>query len=150
MQGISHRVFNSVLASDLLILFYSKNPLLVSIVAGGMVLFSSFPDKIEEFNLKHRGISHSLIIYLLLGALYYWFSIQFNNYFDWIAYIGYGLVAGSVGHILADMFSKRGIRILGAKFNYSLYTTGKVSEQIFLFGFAILNYLLIYWFVFCK
>lgn len=150
MQGISHRVFNSVLASDLLILFYNKNPLLVSIVAGGMVLFSSFPDKIEEFNLKHRGISHSLIIYLLLGALYFWFSIQFNNYFDWIAYFGYSLVAGSIGHILADMFSKRGIRILGAKFNYGLYTTGKASEQIFLFGFALLNYLLIYWFVFCK
>ncbi len=150
MQGISHRVFNSVLASDLLILFYSKNPLLVSIVAGGMVLFSSFPDKIEEFNLKHRGISHSLIIYLLLGALYYWFSIQFNNYFDWIAYIGYGLVAGSIGHILADMFSIRGVRILGAKFNYNLYSTGKASEQIFLFGFALLNYLLIYWFVFSK
>lgn len=150
MQGISHRVFNSVLASDLLILFYKQQPLLISIVAGGMILFSSFPDKVEQFNLKHRGLSHSIILYLLLGVMYYWWSIYFNDYFDWILYIGYGFVAGSLGHIIADMFSKKGVRILGAKFNYKLYSTGKPSEQIFLFGFVLMNYLLIYWFVFCK
>ena len=150
MQGISHRIFNSVLASDLLILFYKQNPLLTSIVAGGMVLFSSFPDKIEQLGLKHRGLSHSIILYLLLGILYYWFSIRLNEYIVWISYIGYSLIVGSICHIIADMFSKNGITILGAKFNFNLYSTGKISEQIFLLGFALVNYLLIYWFIFCK
>lgn len=150
MQGISHRIFNSVLASDLLILFYKQNPLLTSIVAGGMVLFSSFPDKIEQLGLKHRGLSHSIILYLLLGILYYWFSIRLNEYIVWISYIGYSLIVGSICHIIADMFSKNGITILGAKFNFDLYSTGKISEQIFLLGFALVNYLLIYWFIFCK
>lgn len=150
MQGISHRVFNSIIASDIVILFYKQNPLLTSIVAGGIILFSSFPDKIEQIGLKHRGLSHSLILYLLLGVLYYWFSIRLNEYLVWISYIGYGLIAGSICHIVADMFSKNGINVLGTKFNFNLYSTGKISEQIFLFGFASLNYLLIYWFVFCK
>jgi membrane-bound metal-dependent hydrolase YbcI (DUF457 family) len=150
MQGISHRVFNTVLAGDLLVCCYDKFPLMTSIMAGGMIVFSGFPDKIERLGLKHRGISHSVIVYALLGWMYFWWSTIFNQYFDWISYIGYGFVCGCLGHILADMFSKNGVSILGAKFNFKLYSTGKVSEQIFLFGFVLLNFLLMYWFVFYK
>jgi membrane-bound metal-dependent hydrolase YbcI (DUF457 family) len=150
MQLLSHRVFNTVLAGDLLIGLYSKFPLMSSIMAGGMVLFSSFPDKVEQLGLKHRGLSHSVLIYFSLGVFYYWASTIFNQYLDLISYIGYGFVCGCLGHIFADTFSKKGIKILGAKFNFNLYSTGKISEQVFLFGFILLNCLLMYWFVIAK
>jgi len=150
MQSTSHRIFNTVLAGDLLTIYYTKFPLLTSVVACGMVVFSSFPDKIEMIGLKHRGISHSLILYLILG----WICLQLPTLIEaqliWIPYIGCGLVCGCLGHILADMFSKNGIVVLTKKIRFNLYSTGNLSEQIFLFSFVLLNCLLIYWFLFTK
>ena len=150
MQAVSHKVFNGILASDLLICCYKQSSLLTSCIAGGLIVFSSFPDKIEQLGLKHRGISHSVIAYLGLACFYFWASGFLNQYFDWICYMGFGFVAGCLGHILADMFSKNGVKVLGAKFNFGLYSTGTISEQIFLFGFALVNYLLIYFFALAK
>ena len=150
MQSTSHRIFNTVLAGDLLAIFYTKFPLLTSVVACGMVLFSSFPDKIERIGLKHRGISHSLILYLIFG----WICLQLPTLIEaqliWISYIGCGFVCGCLGHILADMFSKNGIIVLTNKVRFNMYVTGNLSEKLFLGSFILLNCLLMYWFLFAK
>ena len=150
MQSTSHRIFNTILAGDLLVMLYSKLPVLSSIIACGMVLFSSFPDYVERLGLKHRGISHSVLIYFGLGSFYFCASMICNPHLDWLSYVGYGFVCGCLGHILADTFSENGITILGFKVKFNLYRTGRISEQAFLVGFILVNCLLMYWLVLAK
>lgn len=145
MQGTSHKIFNAVLAGNLLASLYTQFPLMSSVISGGLILFSGFPDRIEKIGLKHRGISHSVVLYLCLGLLYFCAMNAFYKQQDIIYWAGYGFIGGCLGHVLADMFSKNGITVLGFKISMGWYSTGRISERVFLFVFVLLNAALMYW-----
>ena len=138
MQNLSHRVFNSALAASIVVKFHQKFLAESIIIACGMVLFSSFPDSIEKIGLKHRGISHSLILYLIIAFDLACLIVVYPQGY-WLYITGIAFVLGCLGHVLADIFSKNGIKVLGYPLKAGCYSTGKLSEQIFLFVFVLIN-----------
>lgn len=142
MQNLSHRVFNSALAASIVVKFHQKFLAESIIIACGMVLFSSFPDNIEKIGLKHRGISHSLILYLIIAFDLGCLIVVYPQCY-WLYIAGLAFICGCLGHVLADIFSKNGLKVLGYSIKASCYSTGKISEQIFLFVFVLINIALI-------
>ncbi len=142
MQNLSHRVFNSALAASIIVKFHQKFLAESIIIACGMVLFSSFPDSIEKIGLKHRGISHSLILYLIIAFDLACLIVIYPQGY-WLYITGIAFVLGCLGHVLADIFSKNGIKVLGYPLKARCYSTGKLSERIFLFVFVLINIALI-------
>ena len=143
MQATSHRVFNATLAADVIIKFHQSYLCESFIIAAGLFLFSSFPDTVEKFKLKHRGISHSVILYVML-TLTVSCCLYFCPRLYWEWFIIYGMLAGCLGHIFADAFSKNGIKALGYPIRFRAYSTGKRSEQLFLWLFVIINFFIIF------
>ncbi len=138
MQNLSHRIFNGTIAAVVIAKCYQKFLAESIIFACGLILFSSFPDSIEKIGLKHRGISHSLILYLLLCFdLVCLMNLVPQTY--WPSIIALSFLCGCLGHVFADIFSKNGIKVLGCPLKFGLYSTGKISEQVFLFAFIIAN-----------
>jgi membrane-bound metal-dependent hydrolase YbcI (DUF457 family) len=142
VQNLSHRVFNSALAASIIVKFHQKFLAESIIIACGMVLFSSFPDSIEKIGLKHRGISHSLILYLIIAFDLACLIVIYPQGY-WLYITGIAFVLGCLGHVLADIFSKNGIKVLGYPLKARCYSTGKLSERIFLFVFVLINIALI-------
>lgn len=138
MQNLSHRVFNSALAASLIVKLHQKFLAESIIIACGLVLFSSFPDTIEKIGLKHRGISHSLILYLVVAFnVVCLFLLYPQGYWIYVSVIAF--VCGCIGHIIADIFSKNGLKFLGYPLKLHCYSTGKSSEQVFLFVSVLIN-----------
>lgn len=142
MQASNHRNFNIVIAIDFL-LTHTRNIGTAIIIGLGIILASSLPDRIEKIGLKHRGISHSLIFYTLLGLLLN-FYLKIYSYMEIECLFLGGIIAGSLIHVLIDMFSKHGITVLGIPIKFGLYTTGGMSEYIFLWICITLNFGLLY------
>lgn len=138
MQNLSHRVFNSALAASLIVKLHQKFLAESIIIACGLVLFSSFPDTIEKIGLKHRGMSHSLILYLVVAFnIFCLFLLYPEGYWLYVGVIAF--VCGCLGHISADIFSKNGLKFFGYSLKLHCYSTGKISEQVFLFIFVLIN-----------
>lgn len=138
MQNLSHRIFNGTIAAVVIAKCYQKFLAESIIFACGLILFSSFPDSIEKIGLKHRGVSHSVVLYLLLCFdLVCLMNLVPQTY--WISIIALSFLFGCLGHVFADIFSKNGIKVLGYPLKFGLYSTGKISEQVFLFAFIIAN-----------
>lgn len=132
MQGPSHRLFNGTFAVVLFLKLchlYIVESYIISLCA---ILFSSFPDSIERFGLKHRGVSHSLLLYGGLLCLSWVGLLYCSSTLYWTACFVAGLSCAALLHIVADMFSSNGIRLFNQSIKFGLYTTGKQSEQIFL------------------
>ena len=102
------------------------------IVSLCIILFSSFPDSIEKLGMKHRGTSHSLLLYGGLLSLS-WIGLLYGSpTLYWTACFVAGINCAALLHIFADAFSSHGIKVFGRPFKIGLYTTGKQSEQVFL------------------
>jgi membrane-bound metal-dependent hydrolase YbcI (DUF457 family) len=144
VQSSSHRIFNIAIASNVIVNFHKKYFCESLIIAAGLVLCSSLPDNIEQFGLKHRGNSHSVIIYSLI-ALAAFLGLTFYPALYWEYFCIFGMVAGCLGHIFADAFSKNGIKIYKHSIRFNFYKTGKYSERVFLFVFVMLNVLWLTW-----
>ena len=138
MQSSNHRNFNIVIAIDFL-LTHTRNIGTAIIICLGIILASSLPDKIEKIGLKHRGISHSLILYGLIGYLLMCYINKYS-YMRIECLFLLGMVIGCLGHIIADMFSHNGIKVLGIPVKFNLYTTGNRSEYIFLWLCIAINF----------
>jgi membrane-bound metal-dependent hydrolase YbcI (DUF457 family) len=139
MRAGSHKLFNTAVAANVLSFCYRGHTLESIILAIGLCLFSSFPDSIEDiFRLKHRGKSHALEIYGGV-ALLCWIGIEFYSSLYWIWFVFFGMTAGSILHIVADMFSVRGVDVFDYRVRFGLYSTGTKSEYIFLWSFIALN-----------
>jgi membrane-bound metal-dependent hydrolase YbcI (DUF457 family) len=138
MQGSSHRLFNGTFAVVLFLKLCHLYIVQSYIVSLCIILFSSFPDFIERFGLKHRGVSHSLLLYGgLLGLSWVGLLCGSPNLY-WASCFVVGLSCASLLHIVADMFSSNGIKLFNKSIRIGLYTTGKQSEQIFLLVCVIL------------
>ena len=132
MQGTSHRLFNGTFAVALFLKFCHLYIVESYIVSLCIILFSSFPDFIEKWGMKHRGNSHSVLLYGVLLSLS-WFGLLYgSSTLYWTSCFVAGLSCGALLHIFADAFSSHGIKIFGRSFKIGLYTTGKQSEQVFL------------------
>ena len=127
MIGRNHRKVN--IAGALTYLTYSNLDTNDALCAVGIVACSSFPDRIEKVGLGHRGISHNLFVY---GLLYY-LSTVFPIKPVWLISFLTGCLLGSCLHVIADIFSVRGVG--GVKFK--CYTTGSTSETVFLWSMII-------------
>ena len=129
MQAASHRIFNAAIAASVI---FSYPPITKEkiVVALGLIIFSSFPDWIERFGLKHRGISHSLLMYVLIGAI----LLSVYPTYPLVGLAGLAVVSGCLGHLIGDSFSKNSITVFGFKAGISLYSTGRASEQVFLYS----------------
>ena len=103
------------------------------------------PDRIEFILpwLKHRGNSHALALWIVLGAiiaLAYASSNQIsleNEARNQLTYYGFAVVIGAIFHLLEDMCSVSGIPVLptwlGQKaptIKVPLYKTGTISEYV--------------------
>lgn len=142
MQANNHKKINIVLAIDI-ILYNFESWYHYLILTIGVILTSSFPDRIEQIGFKHRGLSHSLLLYTTLSLIVYWYI---KNYY-WMhveCTFLLGCLIGCLSHIVMDMFSKMGIKILGNPIRFNLYTTGNKSEYIFVWLLAILNFYFVY------
>jgi len=62
--------------------------------------------KIFKFSMKHRGLSHTLVIPLLVAII----AIIINDRYAEL--ILYGFIVGYMSHIIADCFTPRGCPIL--------------------------------------
>lgn len=129
MRKTSHRIFNSCIAVCFVVYFH-KNYLLESLMSAvGVFLFSSFPDYIEKIGIRHRGISHNILVYfaLLLPTLY------LTTHYYWIGLFSVSCVIGSMLHVVADCFSRRGIKFMGYPVRLNFYSTGRFTEDLFVF-----------------
>jgi membrane-bound metal-dependent hydrolase YbcI (DUF457 family) len=132
VQGTSHRLFNGTFAIALFLKICHLYIVELYIVSLCIILFSSFPDSIEKWGMKHRGISHSLLLYGGLFSLS-WLGLWYgSSTLYWTACVVIGLTCAAFLHVFADAFSSHGIKIFGKSVKIGLYTTGKQSEQIFL------------------
>ena len=110
---------------------------------GGIVIGSLLPDidepnsfvgrrtfglsKLIKKTFGHRGLTHSLLFWLLFSLLYYKFQNDFTL----------GLSLGYVFHIIGDFFSRQGVPLFfpftKKKFRAPLtYKTGTVQERALL------------------
>jgi len=138
VQNLSHRVFNSALAASVIVKLHQKFLAESIIIACGLILFSSFPDAIEKIGLKHRGISHSIVLYSVIALnVFFLFLLYPQGYWLYVSVLAF--ICGCVGHLIADIFSKNGLKFLGYPVKLYCYSTGKISEQIFLFFFVLVN-----------
>lgn len=140
MRASSHKLFNTTIGINVFLAYYQQYLIEVSLVALGLFLFSSFPDKIERFGLRHRGRSHSIVIYTL-AAIICFIGLNLIPSLYWGWWLILGAIAGCIGHIIGDMFSKRGIQVMGIPIRFGLYSTGSKSEYIFLWSCIILSLL---------
>ncbi len=132
MQGTSHRLFNGTFAIALFLKVCHLYVVEAYIISLCIILFSSFPDFIEKWGMKHRGNSHSILLYGGLLSLS-WFGLLYgSSALYWSACFVVGLSCAALLHIFADAFSSQGIKIFGKSLKIGLYTTGKQSEQVFL------------------
>lgn len=144
MQAQSHRIFNITLATNLVVCCSKQHLTETLVIASGIVLCSSLPDTIEKLGLKHRGISHSLIMYCLLCCLTYVGLVSFPWVY-WEYFCLLGILAGCICHVIADSCSKNGIKVFNRPIKLNLYRTANTSEKIFLFLFVLINVLLMTW-----
>ncbi|AEH45820.1 metal-dependent phosphohydrolase HD sub domain protein [Thermodesulfatator indicus DSM 15286] len=148
MTGKSHILFAGTLAWAL-----GYSPPEVACIAGAAVI----PDRIERIGpiriLKHRGISHDLILWLFLLFLVVLLEnknvipIFFLNEWKILLPTEYGfnslsphaLFLGPVFHLFADALTPMGISLAGWKIRFPLCRTGHPSE------FALVALLSLWW-----
>lgn len=82
----------------------------------------------------HRGITHSLIIPLILYCIYFLLNDTFHFYYS-INYMVNGFFLGIGTHLLLDMFNPSGIPVFAPfsyiKVNIAKIKTGSTGEKIF-------------------
>lgn len=128
----SHRICSIAIVELGLIASSSivKNPVSIVIILAATAVGASLPD-IDEYNstvsrksiinfslfLKHRGITHSLLGWLIFsGGLYYLMSlllpvnVNFKEIPDCWSSLWLGLVIGYLLHLIEDSFSQKGVQ----------------------------------------
>lgn len=129
MRKTSHKIFNSCIAVCFVVYFH-KNYLLESLLSAiGIFMFSSFPDYIEKIGMKHRGISHNILLYVAMFLISLYLSIDYY----WLGLFCASCIFGCILHIIADCFSRRGINVIGYPIRLNFYSTGRFTEHLFVF-----------------
>ncbi|MBI2629370.1 metal-dependent hydrolase [Candidatus Pacearchaeota archaeon] len=90
---------------------------------------------ILRFFTKHRGMIHSLTLCLVISVIIAFF----------FPIVAFGFFTGYSMHLIADCFTKMGIKpFWPLKFEAKgVITTGSKIEKIILFGFIVIDFLLL-------
>lgn len=93
-------------------------------------------------HMKHRGITHTLLVPAILLSLFYTCSI-----IPPVASLIFGFLVGWVTHIFADLFNKKGVPVLwpfsSTKYHLASFKTGTWHEFVFIIIW--LGGLLLWW-----
>lgn len=111
---------------------------------GSMISRRARPARLLVFWLKHRGVTHSLLILCFVGLLAYRLAAEF----------GIALALGHASHLLADMMTKDGVpllwpypRRLHVLPPFFRLTTGGLIEQLVSLAATIgLLWFLVHWY----
>jgi inner membrane protein len=106
-----------------------ENFIILFIVLGFVMMFVK--------TSKHRGATHTLLLWLALVAPFIWMMKSGNVSFmiDVICSVYFGFLVGWLSHLLADSFNRKGVPwifpISGKKFHVMSVLTGSYEETIF-------------------
>lgn len=144
MRATTHLVFNTAIAVSLL--DQIPIPLNSFWFLGGVLLGSLLPDMDKKgskaarmgfrLRIEHRGLTHSLLGFLIISILALFFTKQ-----DF----GLGIILGYGGHILADMMTTHGVNLFypsktKVRFPFHIKTGGLLEKLFLLFTVVYLAF----------